>query len=92
MTGAGLVDLRAALEAAASRLTGTSSGTALSRARHVAALAEAATALRTAEASILPELCGEELRLAVRALGRITGTVEVDDVLDTVFGAFCIGK
>jgi tRNA modification GTPase len=91
-TGAGLAELRAALEAAAARLTLVNGGAPLSRVRHVAALSEAATALRAAEASALPELRGEELRLAVRALGRITGTVGVEDVLDTVFAAFCIGK
>ena len=39
-----------------------------------------------------PELLAEELRLAARALGRITGRVGVDDVLDVVFREFCIGK
>jgi tRNA modification GTPase len=92
ITGVGLADLRSALEAAAARLTIVGGGAAFSRTRHVAALAEAATALRAAEVSALPELCGEELRLAMRALGRITGTVGVEDVLDNVFGAFCIGK
>ena len=40
----------------------------------------------------LPELCGEELRLAVKALGRLSGHVGVEDVLDSVFSQFCIGK
>jgi tRNA modification GTPase len=34
----------------------------------------------------------EDLRLAARALGRITGRVGVEDVLDLVFAEFCIGK
>ena len=34
----------------------------------------------------------EDLRLAARALGRITGRVDVDDVLDVIFRDFCIGK
>ncbi len=38
------------------------------------------------------ELVAEDVRLAVRALGRITGRVDVDDVLDRIFGDFCIGK
>ena len=33
-----------------------------------------------------------DVRLALRALGRITGRVDIDDVLDTVFRDFCIGK
>jgi tRNA modification GTPase len=92
MSGAGLAELRTALDAAVARLTVAGGGAAFGRTRHVAALVEAATALRAAETCALPELCGEELRLAMRALGRITGTVSVEDVLDTVFGAFCIGK
>jgi tRNA modification GTPase len=39
-----------------------------------------------------PELLAEDLRLAMRALGRITGRVAVDDILDVVFREFCIGK
>jgi tRNA modification GTPase len=92
LTGAGLEDLRSALTAAAARLTEVSGDAVLSRVRHTCALQDASHALRCAEAAALPELCGEELRLAMRALGRITGAVEVEDVLDTVFGAFCIGK
>lgn len=38
------------------------------------------------------ELRAEDLRLAADALGRITGRVDVEDVLDQVFGRFCIGK
>ncbi|HHZ66918.1 MAG TPA: tRNA uridine-5-carboxymethylaminomethyl(34) synthesis GTPase MnmE, partial [Alphaproteobacteria bacterium] len=38
------------------------------------------------------ELAAEELRHAVHALGRITGRVDVEDILDLVFQEFCIGK
>ena len=38
------------------------------------------------------ELVAEELRLAARALGRLTGRVDVEDVLDVIFRDFCIGK
>ncbi|WP_321395718.1 tRNA uridine-5-carboxymethylaminomethyl(34) synthesis GTPase MnmE [Emcibacter sp.] len=38
------------------------------------------------------ELLAEDLRLAARALGRITGAVDVEDILDVVFSEFCIGK
>ena len=34
----------------------------------------------------------EDLRLAMRALGRITGTVRIDELLDVIFRDFCIGK
>jgi tRNA modification GTPase len=40
----------------------------------------------------LPELVAEDVRLAVRALGRITGRVDVEDILDVIFREFCIGK
>ena len=39
-----------------------------------------------------PELIAEDLRLAVRSIGRITGRVDVEDILDVVFRDFCIGK
>ncbi|MEP4734570.1 hypothetical protein, partial [Parvibaculum sp.] len=38
------------------------------------------------------ELVAEDLRLAARALGRITGRVDVEDLLDVIFRDFCIGK
>ena len=39
-----------------------------------------------------PEIVAEELRLACNALGRLTGQVAVDDLLDNIFSSFCIGK
>jgi len=37
--------------------------------------------------------CGaEDLRLAWRSLGRITGRVDVEDLLDVIFRDFCLGK
>ena len=38
------------------------------------------------------DLLAEELRLASRALGRLTGRVDVEDILDVIFRDFCIGK
>lgn len=37
-------------------------------------------------------LSAEELRQAANALGRITGRIDVENVLDVLFGQFCIGK
>lgn len=34
----------------------------------------------------------EELRIAIRYIGRLTGRVRVDDILDVIFSDFCIGK
>lgn len=38
------------------------------------------------------ELSTEDIRLAARGLGKITGRIEVDDILNKIFGSFCIGK
>lgn len=38
------------------------------------------------------EFAAEDLRLAIREIGKITGKVEVDDILDIIFKGFCIGK
>jgi tRNA modification GTPase len=64
----------------------------LTRARHRQALEEAEEALRRAGAAPLPELRAADLRLALRSLGRITGAVDVEDLLDVIFRDFCIGK
>ena len=65
---------------------------ALTRPRHRAALTEALAALDRVLAAAAPELLAENLRLAMRAVGRITGRVDVEEVLDFVFRDFCIGK
>jgi tRNA modification GTPase len=91
-TGVGLEALRARLEAEAVRLAGAGDAAVLTRPRHRAALSEAADWLAEAEAAGLPELASEALRAALRALGRLTGRVGVEDILDIVFRDFCIGK
>ena len=64
----------------------------LTRKRHRTALEEVLHALERALAGVLPELLAEDLRLALRSLGRITGRVDVEEVLDVIFKDFCIGK
>jgi tRNA modification GTPase len=64
----------------------------LTRVRHRQALEDAAAALDRALAADLPELRAEDLRLALRSLGQITGTVDVEDLLDVIFRDFCLGK
>lgn len=66
----------------------------LTRLRHVEALSECLVCLQRALVSDPSqiELVVEELRLAARALGRVTGRIGVEDVLDAVFSQFCIGK
>jgi len=91
-SGLGMDRLLTALETEVRRLAGSSGTAVLTRARHRLALEDAAAHLALALENDLAELRGEELRLAVQALGRITGAVGVEEVLDSVFGQFCIGK
>ncbi len=94
-TGEGFDRLLSALgDAAAERLT-PAAGPAPTRSRHRAALRAALEALeRFDQAPDGAELAllAEDLRLAARALGRLTGRVGVDDILDLIFAEFCIGK
>jgi tRNA modification GTPase len=64
----------------------------LTRARHRRELTLCIEAIERALAAPAPELVAEDVRLAVRAIGRITGAVDVEDLLDVIFGDFCIGK
>ena len=94
-TGAGLARLLAVLEEKAGQCLAGAEGPLLTRSRHRAALRDAADALaRFAGAPPGTELAllAEDLRLATRALGRITGAVGVEDLLDRIFSEFCIGK
>ena len=91
-TGQGVAALRDRLAAAAADLARPDTATPLTRSRHRAALLEAVARLAELEAAELPELRAECLRAAVSALGRITGRVGIEAVLDAVFGEFCIGK
>jgi len=90
-TGQGLGAL---IEALAVRAEGMLGGDApiVTRERHRAALEECVGSLSRAVAGADPALVAEDLRLAVRALGRITGRVDVEDLLDVIFRDFCIGK
>ncbi len=90
----GVAALEAALEARVVAALGQAEAAPLTRARHRAAVEEAHAALSRAQAALGQgaELAAEDVRLAARALGRITGRVDVEQVLDALFGQFCIGK
>ena len=92
LTGEGMDALREALAEIAREMTQAAGAPPLTRARHRAALTEAVERLRTAGVADLPELRAEDLRLALRAIGRVTGAVGVEEILDSVFRQFCIGK
>lgn len=92
LLGTGIAELHACLAAKAREMVAYGGPPALTRPRHRAALIELSDCLGRAAEVSLPELQAEDLRQAVRALGRITGSVGVEDVLDSVFAQFCIGK
>jgi tRNA modification GTPase len=95
LTGDGLDGLLGALSEAAARLAGPGAGPAITRSRHRAALHEALEGLErfgSAPPGTELALLAEELRCAARAVGRITGRVAVEDVLERIFSQFCIGK
>jgi tRNA modification GTPase len=91
-TGQGMADLIAALEREAVARMGVSETPLVTRARHREALERCSAALARSADAKLPELVAEDLRLAARELGRITGRVGVEDLLDVIFRDFCIGK
>ena len=91
-TGAGLDALIEHLTREVARRFDTAGAPLITRARHRAALEDCLAALRRSLTADLPELAAEDLRLATRSLGRITGRVDVEDMLDLIFREFCIGK
>jgi tRNA modification GTPase len=92
-TGEGLDALLDTLAALVrTRLERSRESPPLTRARHRHALGEAATALDRALQTDEPELMAEDLRLALRALGRITGHVDIEELLGVIFRDFCVGK
>ena len=94
-TGNGFDMLLNALAREAEKFLAGAESALVTRERHRRALKDALGALRRALAPALSsreDILAEELRLAARALGRLTGRVDVDDVLDVIFRDFCIGK
>jgi tRNA modification GTPase len=91
ITGQGLNDLvRLLIQRSASLLP--VEGEVAINARHRAILIETLAALREASLAQDPLIAAESLRRARMALDRITGQAGVEDMLDALFGRFCIGK
>jgi len=90
-TAAGLAALKTALVDTA-RAALPKPGEAALNARQHARLAEAAAALAAAHALVDPLLIAEELRRARLAFDRLIGHATTEDMLDALFGRFCIGK
>ena len=94
-TGEGFDALLGRLAREAGEFLGGTDSALITRARHRHALEEVLAALRRAQSSEVAgrdDLLAEELRIAATALGRLTGRVDVEDILDVIFRDFCIGK
>jgi tRNA modification GTPase len=93
-TGEGLAQLTERLAAIASERIGTREAPAITQVRHrqLVEVCHAALTDFLSQPAGDVELRAEDLRRAAQALGRITGRVDVEDVLDQIFGRFCIGK
>ena len=92
--GDGLDDLVAALTVFAGDRLGSSEAGVITRLRQRNILRDAAGSLARAEALAGrgDELIAEELRIAIHLMGRLLGRVDIDDILDSLFKEFCIGK
>lgn len=94
-TGHGLNELLAKLKEQAFSKIVSSEAPAITRQRHRQNIQLCLESLQRAQSAVhsgMPELMAEDLRLATRHLGRITGKVDVEDLLDVIFNDFCIGK
>ena len=69
-----------------------SSGAIITRERYRELLNETSACLQNFSLDKDIELAAEDIRLAVRSIGKIVGKVEVEEILDRIFGDFCIGK
>ncbi len=94
-TGEGLDDLKTALVRFAEQSFGGTETPLITRARHRQEIERARSALSRFLAGAetdLPEIAAEHLREAADAFGRLTGRLDVEDVLGQIFSEFCIGK
>ena len=88
-------EVLAALRALVMPANSADSGSVITRARHRAALQEAVAALRDVQGhsfGTAPEIAAEDYRRAADSLGRITGAIDAEDLLGSIFSSFCIGK
>jgi tRNA modification GTPase len=93
-TGDGLTELHELLVDRVVEALGREEAPALTRARHRRLVEEARVALLRAIPAlhIGPELAAEDVRVAADQIGRLTGRIDVEDLLSEIFSSFCIGK
>lgn len=94
--GDGVPELEKALADFISKKAASVEAPVITRARHRARLVDGLSCLIAAREALEhgtgPELAAEDVRLAIRHLGAVVGSVGVEDVLGAVFSQFCIGK
>ena len=95
-TGYGLERALSELTIIAKKKMGTQRLTTITQARHRARLNDCLVALKKAHFGLQNhadlELIAEDFRSAIYCIGRITGHIDIEDLLDVVFKEFCIGK
>ena len=94
LTGYGIDALFERIGRRLARLGGNLEAGLVTRKRHRDCLEACLEALESARRSAATgvELAGEDLRAAGTALGRLAGTIDIEDLLDVVFSEFCVGK
>ncbi len=92
VTGQGIAALMARLKIWAVDATRGGEAAPISHARQRATVTEAFARVEEAIGSEEALLRAEALRLALRAIGRLSGGVDIEDVLDAIFARFCVGK
>lgn len=93
-TGEGLAELEASIAKRVTEALGREEAPVLTRARHRRLVEEARAALLRAIPALDAgaELAAEDVRVAADQIGRLTGRIDVEDLLDEIFLSFCIGK
>jgi tRNA modification GTPase len=94
LTGEAIPELLSLLSRRVVDALGREEAPVLTRARHRRLVEEARAALERAIPMLArgPELAAEDVRVAASAIGRLTGRIDVEDLLDEIFSSFCIGK
>jgi tRNA modification GTPase len=94
LTGEAIPALLALLSRRVADALGSEEAPVLTRARHRRLVEDAKSALERAIPALArgPELAAEDVRVAASAIGRLTGRIDVEDLLDEIFLSFCIGK